>query len=64
MDIRKNSFYDENGETVEQVGQRSYGCLIISSVQSKAGQEFGQPDLANIVPAYGKGVGLDDTSPF
>jgi len=32
--------YNEGGETLEQVAQRSYGCPIIASVQGQVGQGF------------------------
>lgn len=36
LDIRKRFFYDEFGETLEKVAQRSCECCIIASVQGKA----------------------------
>ena len=53
-------FYDEGGDALEQVAQRSCGCPIIGSVQSLVGQRFEQPDLVQDVPAQGREVGLDD----
>lgn len=37
-------FYDESGDTLEQVGQRSCGYHVIGSVQDQVGQDFEQPD--------------------
>lgn len=44
------------GETLEQVAQRSYICLIIGSVQTQVVQGFEQPDTVKYVPVHG-GVG-------
>ncbi|KAK4811000.1 hypothetical protein QYF61_014472, partial [Mycteria americana] len=38
-------FYDEGGETLEKVAQRSCECPIIGSVQGQVGWGFEQPDL-------------------
>ena len=51
-------FYNEGGETLEQVAQRSCGCPIIGSVHGQVGQGFEQPDLVEDVPAHSKG-GMD-----
>ena len=53
-------FYDEGGENLEQIAQRSCGCPIAGSAQGQAGWGFGQADLVEGVPAHGRGVWLDD----
>ena len=53
-------FYDEGGETLEEVAQRSCGCPIIGSVQSQVGWGFKQTDVVKDVPAHGRAVELDD----
>ncbi|KAK4811149.1 hypothetical protein QYF61_019790 [Mycteria americana] len=53
-------FYDEGGETLEQVAQRGGRCPIIGSVQGQVGRGFDQPNLVKDVPAHGRGFGLDD----
>ncbi|KAK4821047.1 hypothetical protein QYF61_012227 [Mycteria americana] len=60
LDIRKKRFYDEGGETLEEVAQGSCGCPIIGSVHSQVGWGFEHPDLVKDVPAHGRRVGLDD----
>jgi len=50
-------FYNKGGETLEQVSQRSCGCLIPGSVQRQVEQGFEQPGLVEGVPAHGRGVG-------
>ncbi|KAK4810947.1 hypothetical protein QYF61_013356 [Mycteria americana] len=46
LDIRNRVFfYNEGGETLEQVAQRSCGCSIPGSVQGQVGWGFEQPDL-------------------
>jgi len=49
-------FYNEGGETLQQVAQGSCGCPIIVSVQGQVGQGFQQSDLVKDVPAHGRGV--------
>ena len=49
----------EGGETLEQVAQRSCGCPISGSVQGQVGWGFEQRGLVEVVPAHGRGVGLD-----
>jgi len=60
LDIRKNSFYNEGDEALEQVAQRSCGCLLPGSVQGQVGWGFEQPALVEGVPAHGRGAGLDE----
>lgn len=48
---------DEGGDALEQVAQRSYGCLLHGSIQSQVGWGFEQPLT---VLAHGGGVELDD----
>ena len=60
MGHKEEIFYDEGGETLKQVAQRSCGCPIIGGVQGQVGQGLEQPDLVEEVPAHGGGVGLCD----
>lgn len=61
LDIRKNFFYDEGTETMEQVAQRNYRCAIIGSIHSQFRWGFEQLDLVRDVAAHGRvRVGLDD----
>jgi len=53
-------FYNEGDETLEQVTQRSCGCLSPGDVQGQGGLSFEQPDLVEGVPAHDKRVGLDE----
>ena len=53
-------FYDEGGETVEQVAQGSCGCPIPGNIQGEVGRGSEQPDQVQDVPVRGRGVGLDD----
>ena len=45
---------------LEQVAERSCGCLIRGSVQSEVESGFEQLDLVKDVCAYGRVVGVDD----
>jgi len=56
LHIRKIFFYSEDGETLEQVTQRSSGCPIIGSVQGQVGWGLEQPDLVKDVPGHGQGL--------
>jgi len=49
--------HHEGGEALEQIAQRSCGCLLPGSVQGQAGWTSEQPDLVEDVPAHGRGVG-------
>jgi len=60
LDIRNKFFYNEGGETLEQVAQRDGGCPISGSVQGHVGQGSEKPGLAEDVPAHCTGFGLDD----
>jgi len=42
---------------MEQVAQRSCGCLLPGSVQGQVGWSSEQPDLVEDVLAHGRGVG-------
>jgi len=53
-------FYNEGGETIEQVAQRDGRCPIPGNIQGQAGSGSEQPDLVEDVSAHGTGVGLDD----
>jgi len=62
MKIRyeKEILYYEGGEALEQVSQRSCGCLLPGSVQGQAGLGFEKPGLVEDVPAMAGGLELDD----
>jgi len=53
--VRKK-FY-EGGEALEQVAQRSCGCLLPGSVEGWVVWGFEQPGLVEVVPAHGRWVG-------
>jgi len=46
--------YYEGDEALDQVAQRSCGCLLPDSVQDQAGWRFEQPGLVEGVPAHGR----------
>lgn len=48
-------FWDECGETLEQVGWRNCGCPIMGSIQSQVGWSFERPGLVEGVPAMAWG---------
>ena len=52
-------FYNEGGETLEQVAQRGRGGPIRRNIQDQIGQDSEQPDPAEDVPAYLGGGWLD-----
>jgi len=56
LDVRKK-FFSERGETLAQVAQRSCGCPLNCSVQSRVGWSSEQPGLVEDVPAHGRGFG-------
>ena len=58
--IRKNCFYNEGGQTLEQVAHRSCGCPNVGSVQGQIGWCSEDYDLARNVSACGRGIELDD----
>ena len=53
---KEEMFYDESGERLEQVAQRSCGCAIIGRVQVQLGRGFEQCDLVKDVPVHGRRV--------
>jgi len=55
LDIGKNFFYCEGGETLEQFAQRGCGSPLLGSIQGQAGWGFEQPGPG--VPAYSRGFG-------
>lgn len=57
LDVRKTFFYNEGGETLQQVAQRGGRCSILGNIQSQVGCNSGQSDLFEDVPAHGRGVG-------
>ena len=51
--------------TLKQVVQHGCRCPIPESTQGQAGQRSEEPGLVGSVPAYSKGLELDDlTGPF
>ena len=60
LDVRKNFFYNESGETLAQVPQRGGRCPIPGNIQGQVGWGSEQPGLVEGVPAHCRGVGLDD----
>ena len=58
--LSKEIFYNEGGETLEQVAQRGCTRPIPGNIQGQVGQGSEQPDLVADVPAHCRGVGLDD----
>ena len=52
--------YWEGGETLEQVSQWGCRCPLPGSIQIQAGWSFEQPGLLGGVPAYSRGLELDD----
>ena len=52
--------YCEGKETLEQVAQGDCGCPIPESIQGQAGWGCEQPGLEGSVPAYSRGLELDD----
>jgi len=60
LDIRKNFFYHEGAETLEEIAQRGSGGPIPGNIPGQVGQGSEQPDLVEDVPAHCRVVGLDD----
>ena len=52
--------YSESGETLEQIVQRSCGCLILGEGQGQVGGGPGQLDLVSGNPAHSRVLELDD----
>ena len=44
LDIKKNVFYKEGGEALEQAAQRRGGCPIPAHIQGEAESDLGQRD--------------------
>jgi len=57
MRSKKEILCSERGEALEQVAQRSCGCLIFGIVQGQVGWGFEPPGLVKGVPAHARGVG-------
>lgn len=56
----KEEIYGEVNGSLEQVGQRSCGCLSLEAFQDRVEWGFGQPDLVKGVSACGRRDGLGD----
>ena len=62
---KEDILYCEGGEMLEQVAQWDYELSIPGSIQGQAGWGFEQPGLEGGVPAYGRGLEIDDLrAPF
>jgi len=48
-------FYDENGETLEQISQRGSGGPIPGNIQGQVGRGSEQPGLVEDIPAHCRG---------
>jgi len=57
MGYKKDIFYNEGGEALEQIAQRGGRCPIAGNIQCQVGLGFEHPDLVEDVPAHGRGVG-------
>jgi len=55
LGTRKRFFYNENGETLEQVAQRGSGGSIPGNIQGHVGCGSEQPGLVEDVPAHCRG---------
>ena len=60
LDRRKELFYNEGGETLEEVAKRGDRCPIPGSVQGQVRWGSEQPDLAEHVLAHCRVLALDD----
>ena len=52
LDLRKKFFYNEGGETLEQVAQLGNGGPVPGNIQGQVGWGSEQPDVVKDVPAY------------
>jgi len=59
-DTKEEIFYNEGGETLEQIAQRGGRCPIPGNIQGLVGQGSEYTDAVEDVPAHCRGVGLDD----
>jgi len=55
---KEEIFYEEGGEKLEQIAQRSCGCPVPVSIQGEVEWGFEQPDLVKDVSACGRVAGL------
>lgn len=53
-------FYFKGGETLGKVSQGGGRCPIAENIQNQAGWGYEMPDPVEGVPAFGRGVGLED----
>jgi len=60
LDIRKQFFYNEGGETLERVSQRGSGDPVPRNIQGQVGGGSEQPGLVEDVPAHCRGFRLYD----
>jgi len=60
LDVKEEIFYNEGGETLEQISQRDSGGLIPGNIQGQVGWASEQPVLVENVPFHCRGFGLDD----
>ena len=61
LDVKKKFFNLEGGQALEQLVQRSCGCLIPGGKQGQVGWGTGHPELVGGSPTHGKGVGILDS---
>jgi len=58
--LKKEIFYHEGSETLEEDAQRSSRCPIPGSIQGQVHWGFEQPDVVKDVPTHDSEVGLVD----
>ena len=60
MGYKEEIFYDEGGETLEQVVQRGGRCPIPGNTKAHVGGGSEQPDWVEDGPGHCRVLGLDD----
>jgi len=56
---KEEIFYNEDGETLEQIAQTGGRCPIPGNIQGQVGQGLEQPDLVEDVPTHCRELGVD-----
>ena len=59
---KEEIFYNDSGETLEQVARRGSGSPIPANIQGQAGWSSEQRGLVEDVPGHCRGGGLEDLS--
>ena len=59
LDIRRNFFHSEGGETLQHVAQRSCVHPIPGGIRGQVGRDPGEPELVGGNPAHGRGLEPD-----